>query len=145
MTRFLLIAAFALSSFIGNGQSLKLGYFPSIPSKIRSCGALYTYDSVSLQKKKFIFLADFQNLGLIILNGKQIKLDLKDSKTIGKENITVYSGGGYTITLRSTMKGTSGKYDLEKGTLEMKKGTLKQTYKVQGQSWCDPASQEGNG
>jgi hypothetical protein len=144
MNRFLLLIGIGLLTQVGNAQSVKLGYFTKVPKNYRDCGALYTYDSIVLEKKKFIFLSDFQNLGLIIINGKQVKLLLQDSKTVGKENISVYSGGGYTVTLTNTTTVTGKKLDLESGWLEVKKGKVLLKLKVHGESGCDEESQEKN-
>lgn len=123
---------------------LKLDYFTKIPAGISNCGGLYTYDTVALQKKKYILLTDFQNLGLLTINGKQIKLQLADTKTIKTTNISTYKGAGYTVVLTSTTTAQKGGWDMEKGSLQVTNGTRKITTKIQGQSHCDESKQEGN-
>ena len=125
-------------------QTLKLDYFSKIPVAIKDCGALYTYDTVALAGKKYILLTDFQNLGLLRVGGRQIKLQLKDTKTTDKTSISIYSGAGYTVILSSTTTGTQGKMDLESGTLQVTKGLKKLRLKIHGQSGCDESKQEGN-
>jgi len=136
---------FALPAF-AMAQSIRLDYITKVPKKIQECGAMYTYDTTGLQKKKYILLADFQNLGMISINGRLISLLLKDSKLSDKKmNVATYTGGGYTvITTLSTSRQTK-QVDLEAGTLEIIKGREKISIKIHGQSACDETKQEGNG
>jgi hypothetical protein len=135
----------ALANSLVAQQTLKLGYFNKIPTAIKDCGALYTYDTVALTNKKYILLTDFQNLGLIMVGGKQVKLQLKDTRTTDQTSISIYSGGGYSVVLSATTTGTKGKLDLESGTLQVTKGVRKLRVKIHGQSGCDESNQEGNG
>ena len=132
-------------SFSSKAQTtLKLDFFTKVPASIQNCGALYTYDTVALEKKKYILLADYQNLGLITINGKQIKLQLADAKTVNKNNISTYNGSGYTVILTSKTISQKGKLDIESGTLQVVKGSAKIIMKIHGQSGCDESKQEGN-
>ena len=123
---------------------LKLDYFAKVPTNFKDCGALYTYDTATLEKKKYILLTDYQNLGLITINGKQVKLQLTGTKTIGKANILTYTGAGYTVVLTSTTTAKNGKRDIETGTVRVSSGAKKLMIKVHGQSGCDESKQEGN-
>jgi len=134
----------AITSPLMAQQTLKLGYFSKIPVAIKNCGALYTYDTIALANKQYILLTDFQNLGLLRVGGRQIKLQLKDTKTTDKTSISIYSGAGYTVILSSTTTGTQGKMDLESGTLQVTKGLRKLQLKIHGESGCDESKREGN-
>lgn len=63
---FILALAFLTYTFNASGQemthSIKLDFFKMIPPQIDGCSALYTYDSTSLNSKKYIVLTDFQKL-----------------------------------------------------------------------------------
>ena len=134
-----------LTTVASHGQTaIQLGYFSKVPTAFKDCGALYTHDSVALAKKKFILLADFQNKAAIMVNGKAVNLLLTNSKTVGKTNVSTYTGGGYTLVVSVKTRQTGSKYDLETGTVEIVKGTQSLTLKIHGQSGCDPSKQEGN-
>jgi len=143
----LLISAmlFSLPAFT-IAQSIKINYISKVPVKMQQCGAQYTYDTSSLKKKQYIMLADFQNLGMISINGKLISLQLKDSKLSDtKMNIATYTGGGYiVITTLKTIRQTK-QADYEEGLLEVSKGKEKISIRIHGQSACDESKAEGNG
>lgn len=133
-----------LTLFAKAQPSVKLNYFTKVPASFKSCGALYTYDTVSFQKKKYILLTDFQNLGLITINGKQIQLQLSNTKTVDKANIHMYKGSGYTVVLTTTTTSHIQETYIETGTLQVINGIKKLTIKVHGQSGCNESKQEGN-
>lgn len=91
-------------------------------------------------------LADFQNLGMISINGKMINLQLNDSKLSGKKmNVATYTGGGYTVVTSVKTTKQTKLIDYENGTLEIWKGKEKISIKIHGQSGCDGSKMEGNG
>ncbi len=126
-------------------QTIRLDFITKVPKKMQQCGAQYTYDTTSLKKKKYIMLADFQNLGMISINGKLVNLQLKDSKVSDKKmNVATYTGEGYTVvTTIKTTKQTK-LTDYEDGNLEVSKGKEKISIKIHGQSSCDESKMEGN-
>ncbi|MEP6676097.1 MAG: hypothetical protein ABJA78_13125 [Ferruginibacter sp.] len=136
----LLVLVFIFSAGLkANAQSFKLDYFSKVPAAIKDCSALYTYDTTALKKKKYIIVADFQNLAFITVAGKKISLTLGDTKTEGKNNISNYSGGGYNVVLNThstkTSASASGK-DQEEGTMMITKGNSKLSFKIHGESGC---------
>jgi len=140
---------FSFFCFLLNGyaaaQTIKVDYITKVPKNFKQCGAMYTYDTTSLKKKKYIMLADFQNLGMISVNGKMISLQLKESKLSDKKmNVATYTGGGYTVvtTIKTTRQ--TKLVDYEDGTLEVSKGKEKISIKIHGQSSCDESKMEGN-
>ena len=143
----ILTTAIIASLFVinANAQTIKLDYFSKIPVKIKNCGVLYTYDTTALKKKKYIMIADFQNIGMIVVNGKQISLQLGESKLENKTtNVSTYTGGGYTVVLSVKIIKQTTKVDTEEGKLEITKGTTKLTLKIHGESSCDESKQEVN-
>ena len=134
----ILFILLAILAFGAAGQStLQPGRISSVPPAIKKCGALYSYDTVALSKRQYILLADFQDLAIMEIAGKHVNLKLTAAKTIGKTNISTYSGGGFTIILTSVTTGSSGKTDFETGTIEIQKGKDKKLVKMHGQSACD--------
>ena len=145
MKKLAIITALACFAFIKtDAQTLKLDYFTKVPTNFKDCGSLYVYDSISLAKKKYIFLADLQNQAMITVAGKQVKLTLSDSKTVGQTNISTYTGSGYTLVLSVKTTNHTATIDTEAGTMQITKGTKKMTLKVHGQTACDESKQEGN-
>lgn len=136
----MLICTFTLST----EKSIKLDYFPIVPSKFKDCGALYTYDSIGLNKKKYVVVADFQNVAMIRVAGKNIKLMLKEANLVDGMSVTTFEGQGYVVTLKVKTDSQGPVIDLESGTVEIKKGALKTVFKIHGQSSCDISKQEGN-
>ena len=142
---FILTCIFCASLSNAKAQTLKLDYFTKVPTAFKDCGALYTYDTTSLKKKKYIVVVDFQNKGAITVAGKQVALLLSDSKLVGKStNVSTFKGSGYTVILSVKTTKHTDKIDLEEGTLEVSKGKDKLTIKIHGQSSCDESKQEGN-
>lgn len=145
MKHFTLIATLLfLFIFSAKPQSIKLDYFTTVPTTIKNCGALFSYDSVALAPKKYILLTDFQNIGLIKISGKQINLQLGETKTVGTTNIMNYKGGGYTVILSYVTDKHVGEFDMESGTIQISKGNQKSTIKIHGKSGCDESKQERN-
>jgi hypothetical protein len=139
------LLSFVAFNYIEAQSTIKLDFISKVPAAIKSCGALYTYDTTKFTKKKFILVVDFQNKGLITVAGKQIPLTLTETKLVGKAtNVTTYNGAGYTIVLSTkTIKQTT-KIDTEEGTVTVTKGKDKVTLKIHGQSGCDSSKEEGN-
>ncbi|MES2777265.1 MAG: hypothetical protein V4722_24015 [Bacteroidota bacterium] len=125
-------------------QPIKLDYLVKVPTAYKDCGSLYTFDTTALAKKKYVLVVDLQNTGMIMVDGKAVKLLMGESKTVGKTNIVNYTGGGYTVVLSYATTNTKGKLDMESGTIEVTKGSSKLKIKMHGQTSCDESKQEGN-
>jgi hypothetical protein len=91
-------------------------------------------------------MADFQNLGMISINGKLIKLTLKDTNlsTDKKTTTSNYTGSGYTVNTIVKITKPTTLIDYESGTLVVSKGKDKLTIKIHGQSGCDEKKIESN-
>ena len=143
------IFIFSCCCFLLNGysaaQTIKVDYITKVPKNFLQCGAQYTYDTTSLKKKKYILLADFQNLGMISINGKLINLQLTDTKlTYERMNVVTYTGGGYTVVTTTKTARQTKLVDNEDGTLEVSKGKEKLSIRIHGQSACDESKKERN-
>ena len=126
-------------------QGIKPDYIKKVPQAFKDCGALYAADQASLKQHKYIFVADFQNKALITINGKAIPLVLSESALTGNNtNVTLYTGGGYTVKLSVKTTGQHKGADTEAGSLQIMKGKMKQFVTIVGESSCDESKQEGN-
>jgi hypothetical protein len=134
---FLSLLFFVIASATLAQQKIKVDYISKVPAAFKNCVALYTYDSIALQKQKYILLADFQNQGLISVNGRITKLQLTGSNTSGKINTSTYNGDGYTIILNYHTVTQANKYDLEAGSISISKNNHLVTFNIHGKSACD--------
>jgi hypothetical protein len=142
---FILAVICCVVSVTTNAQTLKLDFFNKMPATVEVCSALYTYDTTSLKKKKYIMVSDFQDKGFITVAGKQIALKLTDTKLSNKVNtIYTYTGGGYTVTTNVHVTTQTTYIDMESGTLVVTKGKEKLVIKIHGQSGCDESKEERN-
>src|SRR5215469_16157193 len=142
MNRLLILSlTLLMHAFAASGQqkiqSIKLDFFNKIPFQIDGCSGLYTYDSTSLKKKKYIVVTDLQETAFINVDGKQITLKLIKNVEFSKDSYrTIYKGSGYTIVLTTKTLKQSDEVWIEGGTLEISKGQNKVTIKIHGESGC---------
>jgi|HubBroStandDraft_3_1064219.scaffolds.fasta_scaffold509089_1 hypothetical protein len=118
-------------------KSIKLEYFDTNPTNGDGCEGNFTYDTISVEKGKFIFFTDLRKLAYIKVGGKNISLkNMGYVQLSKKKSKSTFKGGGYTIILTTT---TVKEYDeggLEAGTLEISNGVDKEIIKVHGESGC---------
>jgi hypothetical protein len=133
----------------GRQGMLKLDYFNKIPAQVAGCSGLYTYDSVSIKKEKYIIVTDLGEFAYIHIGGKQIQLKLVggdsfifDNTQIKKIYKGVYKGNAYQIILK-TKSAKNGGETWEKteswvdmGTAELTIGKKQFTIKIHGISGC---------
>jgi hypothetical protein len=143
MNRLLILTlAFLNYTFVASGQQktqpIKLDYFNSIPSQIDGCSGLYTYDSTSLKKKKYIVVTDLQEVAIIKVDGKQIALKRTSNAELSKDSYrSVYKGSGYTMVLTTkTLKQSGDEVWIERGSVDITHGQSKVTIKIHGESGC---------
>jgi hypothetical protein len=118
--------------------SIRLEYFPSIPKAIDGCGGMYTYDSVSLKREKYIFIDNQQELAFIHIGGKTIALKRLSEAALGKKTYKdVFAGSGYTVTvILKTVKTIDEEDNFVDGTLEVRKGQSVLKLKIHGEAGC---------
>src|SRR5689334_8151035 len=117
--------------------SLSLDFINKIPPQIDGCSGLYTYDTTSMKKKKYIIVTDLQELGFIKIMGKEIKLKVSSEKELSNTTFrTVFKGDGYIITLTTKTGKQIDEVSIETGTLEIIKGSQTITLKVHGEAGC---------
>jgi hypothetical protein len=121
-----------------SNETFKLDLIKIVPSTFDGCSAVYTFDTTSLKKKQYILLWDLQEAALIKVRGEEIKL-----KTISQTEMTnsgyktTFKGNGYTVILTiNSVKQTGDESNLDKGSLEVIKGSYKLKIKIHGESGC---------
>jgi YD repeat-containing protein len=147
------IFSFLLYSAHSNAQSrgdfVKLNYFDKIPPELDGCNGLYTYDSVSLNRKKYIIVTDLSEFALININGNQIRLKYDGSGLLAGDNSqnkktfnTVYNGKNIQLILNTKPEKKAAKSWEEsetwrdRGTLEIILGDRHVKIRVHGISGC---------
>jgi hypothetical protein len=127
---------------MANGQqpaeTIVLDFFTKIPPQIDGCSGLYTYDSLSLQTNKYVFVTNLQDAAFIKVAGKQIALQQTGTKILPKNTYrSTFKGNGYTVILTTrTLRQTGEEAWVEGGTIEISHGTAKRTIKIHGESGC---------
>lgn len=121
-----------------SNEKFKLDLIKSVPSAFDGCSAVYTFDTTSLKKRQYILLWDLQGAALVKVGGEEIKL-----KTISQTEMNnsgykaTFKGYGYTVILTiKSIKQTGDESNLDKGSLEVIKGSYKLVIKIHGESGC---------
>jgi hypothetical protein len=131
------------------GDIVKLNYFEKIPPELDGCNGLYTYDSVSLNKKKYIIVTDLSEFALININGNQIRLKYEGNGLLAGDNSptkkifnTIYNGKNIRLILNTKpqKKAAKGWEESEtwrdRGTMEIIMGDRHVKIRVHGISGC---------
>lgn len=139
MKKFIALSLFLCALFqLTYAQDIKPDFFKTIPEEIDGCSGLYTYATTQLKGAKYIFVTNLDEVALIRISGRTIKL----KRTLNKEISPISSkqtfiGGGYTVTLLiKGSKRTGDELSEETGTLEISKGTDRTTIRIHGESGC---------
>jgi hypothetical protein len=117
---------------------IELNYFPAIPKVIDGCAGVYTYDSTSLKKEKYILITNLQKLAMIRVGGKTISLQqVSNSQPAKLTHKDVYKGSNFTIiVILKEVRQTGDEQTYETGTIEIKYGGTDVIYKIHGESGC---------
>lgn len=134
----ILMIALLFCAHVSLAQTLKLDAFKNIPSEIDGCMGAYTYSTTPLANDRYIFVTDLQELGIIKINGRNIRLKKVNHMAItAVSSKDTYTGSGYTVILLiKGSKRTGDEVSEDIGTLEVSKGADKITIKVHGESGC---------
>jgi hypothetical protein len=130
-------------------DNIKLNYFEHIPPEVDGCSGLYTYDSVSLKKKKYIIVTDLSEMALVNVNGSQIQLKYAGNGAIAGDNsqvkktfYTMYNGKILLVILNTRPERKAGKSWEEtetwrdRGTVELIMGERHIRIRIHGISGC---------
>jgi hypothetical protein len=134
----ILIIAILFCAPASYAQTIKLDAFKNIPTEIDGCMGAYTYSTTPIANDRYIFVTDLQELGIIKINGKYIRLKKVSHMAITSvSSKDTYTGSGYTVVLLiKGSKRTGDELSENVGTLDISKGADKITIKVHGESGC---------
>jgi hypothetical protein len=127
----------AYSQQVTATKTIKLEFITKVPAVIDGCAGLYTYDTTSLKKRRFIIATNMQELAFVKIGGRLIKLDKVDERQApGSQDIMTYKGEGISVklTVKSVHEGYESSIDI--GTLQIDQGTLHLIVKIHGESGC---------
>lgn len=118
--------------------SIQLDYFAATPKEIDGCEEAYTYNTAALKDEKYIFFSNLQELAMIRVKGKIIRLKKAGEKLLSSKIYKdIYKGEGYTATtLMKEVKPEGDEGTYMKGTLEVKFGAATITIAIHGMSGC---------
>ncbi len=127
----LLVCIIEMHAYSQNQNSqIKVGFIKHIPDSLSGEGEVYSYDSISLKREKYILATDY-NYGVIRINNKNIYLKhIINKKTKPDSLIQLFSGNGYLIKIITKKTGTVDYTYTSKGTIEIKKGSMIKIIKV---------------
>lgn len=123
----------------GQPPTRRLDYFPSLPKAIDGCAGTYTYDSVPLKRKKYVFADDLQEHAFIYVGGKEIALKRTSHAVLSGDKTfkDIYTGAGYIVTtVIKDVKDVGDEGSYEEGTLEVRKGEFVLKIKIHGEAGC---------
>lgn len=144
---FLLLTVGAKSQ--SKSDRFRLNYLDKIPAEVDGCNGLYTYDTVSLENKKYILVTALSEYALINVNGIQIQLRYTGESALDGVNSqakkifnAVYQGKNYQVILNTKAEKNAGKAGKEsetwrdRGTVEVIVGDRHVKIRVHGISGC---------
>jgi hypothetical protein len=125
---------------IENVSSVKLEYFDGLPDVFKNDGGdMYTYDSVKLDDKKYIFLSNLSGMAAVRINGREIYLKPDSSQFTVRDNGSyqeVWVGEVVQIVLIikvvSGFKEDEGEGSYLEGVLELKTKNTTSKIKIHG-------------
>ena len=109
-----------------------------IPAKIEGCNALFTYDSVALDKRQYVFMHNQEGLGILQIDGKKVELNRVEKTETGEnEGQEIFAADQYKVILTTKkVKQTDKNVAEYEGTLEIYKDISQRKFKVRGKVGC---------
>lgn len=108
-------------------------------SEIDGCAELIIDSKDTIGSNKFLFLSNFTDFGIVILNGKRITLekDTIESKLVNENQyISVYKKNDTKVILNLSMEKAYDEGGVYKGKMTIIKGNKKIERKVHGECGC---------
>nr|WP_298659231.1 hypothetical protein [uncultured Flavobacterium sp.] len=133
------ISPIALEKSKDNHSKIKLDFFKAVPDTIDGCGEFYTIESEKDESQNFIFLSNFSSFGIIKVNGKDVFLEKKPtkSKAISDDEIfNEYEGIGIKVIIKTKLKERFDEGGFYTGTLKLIYKNDEVVYKIKGESGC---------
>jgi hypothetical protein len=110
---------------------LQFEYTHDAPIKV-DVGYFFTYDSISLDKRQFLFSMNSRKRAFMQKNNRFVMFDHKKTLTTNSGFVDTFQSGKYAAILTvNSMKKIGYGYELH-GTLEIKYGTRSRKIKVRG-------------
>ncbi|RTY85591.1 hypothetical protein FNW07_13550 [Flavobacterium sp. GT3R68] len=119
-------------------ESLILGTFDNA-NEIEGCAELMLDSNDTIGSHKFLFLSNFTDFGIVILNGKRIILekDTIESRRVNENQyISVYKKNSTKVILNLSMETAYDEGGVYKGKMTIIKGNKKLERKVHGECGC---------
>jgi hypothetical protein len=119
-----------------NKTDIKLEYFVGFPDIIKKDGGgMFTFDSVKLEDKKYIFLSNLSGLAVVKINKHEIYLKADSAQfTYRKDNYyqEVWRGKGLQIVLKLRVVKDFEEGNYVEGVLELTVERTKHKIKIHG-------------
>lgn len=116
--------------------------YNGFPPEIEGCTCYFSESSEKFGKKQFLFTSNADGLGVVAINNKQLRLkqvSIVRDKDPGSnnENVSVFEGEGYKVTVRITGKTRSGdEVWTNTGTITVEKDGKKLEKPFTGECGC---------
>lgn len=121
------------------GRKISLDYFQSIPDTIDGCSELYTYDTTDYKTRRYIFVSNVSEFGIIQIDGKLIYLKVipdESKETSNDEFVSVFANDNYKVVLKTKKLTSSDEVSFNKGELRITRKKTDVVFKVHGESGC---------
>lgn len=116
--------------------------YKGFPPEIEGCTCYFSENNEKFKNEMFLFTSNADGLGIVAINTKQVKLkqvSIVRDKDPGSnnQNISVYEGDGYKVTIRITGKTRSGdEVWTNTGTITVEKDGKKIEKSFTGECGC---------
>lgn len=116
--------------------------YKGFPPEIEGCTCYFSENKEKFKNEMFLFTSNADGLGIVAINTKQVKLkqvSIVRDKDPGSnnENVSVYEGEGYKVTVRITGKERSGdEVWTNTGTITVEKDGKKVEKSFTGECGC---------
>lgn len=103
-------------------NTITIESFTDLPKEIDGCSCLFSEDSVSFAKEKFIYADDFAKTSFMKIDGKLIELtETEHSKPDSLTTISKSKGAGYKVEIKAIIIHTADlEYNEMKGSITIK-------------------------
>jgi len=118
--------------------SIVLDTFKSLPKDIDGCAETCAYKDTPLKAEKYVWITNMQELGMIKVGGKVIRLHKVSETASGKNHKEVYKGEGYIVVtkMKEVVVKESEETSYIVGTLEITYGGKVTTFVIHGTAGC---------
>lgn len=102
-------------------ETFTVNTFTDLPPEIDGCSCIFSEDSLSYAKEKYIYTNDFAATSFIKVNGKMIRLTETKHANPNSLTISKSAGSGYEVEIKAKVfRTTDLEYNEMKGTMTIK-------------------------